>query len=309
LLMFSRRQAVQLKVVELNEVVENMGKMLRRLIGEDISLKTEHGRGKMPVLADPGMLEQVLMNFAVNSRDAMPKGGDLVIQTAMVEIMNPSPRQRAGWFVRLSVSDTGCGIAPKDLEHIFEPFFTTKEIGKGTGLGLATVFGIVEQHKGWLEVESQVGVGTKFSLFLPRHMVVAEANAGPQTKPHERGGTETILLVEDDESVRALARGLLVRHGYRVIEAVSGPAALGVWKQQKNEIQLLLTDMVMPGQMTGLALSQQLLKEKPELKVIYVSGYTDEMMNAKASLGLAPNFLEKPFSAETLLRKIRASLD
>jgi two-component system NtrC family sensor kinase len=309
LLMFSRWQAVQLKVLEVAEVVENMSKMLRRLIGEDIALKTHHAKGGTPALADSGMLEQVLMNLAVNSRDAMPKGGELIIKTDTVDIVKPAGRQQRGCFIRLSVSDTGSGIAPQNMEHIFEPFFTTKEVGKGTGLGLATVFGIIEQHHGWIDVESQVGSGTTFHIYLPRHTAPANTEIRRRSKARERGGTETILLVEDDDSVRALARGLLSRYGYNVIEAGSGPIALEIWKEQQDRIDLLLTDMVMPGQMSGLALSQQLLKDKPGLKVIFSSGYTDEMLDEGSALRQAPNFLEKPFSPNALLRTIRTALD
>ena len=290
-------------------MVENMSKMLRRLIGEDIALKTHHAKGGTQALADSGMLEQVLMNLAVNSRDAMPKGGELIIKTDTVDIVKPAGRQQRGCFIRLSVSDTGSGIAPQNMEHIFEPFFTTKEVGKGTGLGLATVFGIIEQHHGWIDVESQVGSGTTFHLYLPRHMAAANTEIRRRSKARERGGTETILLVEDDDSVRALARGLLSRYGYKVIEAGSGPIALEIWKEQQDRIDLLLTDMVMPGQMSGLALSQQLLKDKPGLKVIYSSGYTDEMLDEGSALRQAPNFLEKPFSPNALLRTIRTALD
>jgi two-component system NtrC family sensor kinase len=309
LLMFSRRQAVQLKVFELNDVVENMGKMLRRLIGEDISLKTHYGPGGSPVLADPGMLEQVLMNLAVNSRDAMPNGGDLLIQTANIEITKPTSRQQAGRFVRLSVSDSGCGIAPGNLEHIFEPFFTTKEVGKGTGLGLATVFGIVEQHKGWIEVESQVERGTTFHIYLPRQNQVAAESAVTPFAARQRGGKETILVVEDDQSLRAIARRILSQFGYRIFEAGSGPEALGIWQQRQSEIDLLFTDVVMPGKMSGVELARRLAQDKPGLKVVYASGYTDEMLNENSALRQTRNFIEKPYSPAILLRQIRTALD
>jgi len=309
LLLFSRRQAVHLKVLELNDVVENMGKMLRRLIGEDISLQTHYGPGGSPVLADSGMLDQVLMNLAVNSRDAMPKGGDLLIQTATLKITHPAGRQRPGSFVRLSISDSGCGIAPADMEHIFEPFFTTKEVGKGTGLGLATVFGIVEQHKGWIEVESQLGRGTTFHIYLPRQEGASGTSAVPSATARERGGKETILLVEDDSSVRAIAREILTQYGYRILEAASGAEALEQWKQRQAEIDLLFTDVVMPGHMSGFELGQQLAKDKPDLKVVYTSGYTDEMLNESSTSRQTKNFVEKPYSPEVLLRKIRAALD
>jgi CheY-like chemotaxis protein len=285
-----------------------MSKMLRRLIGEDIVLKTRFGAGDTIVLADPGMLEQILMNLAVNSRDAMPEGGELIIETSTLNIANPVGHQRPGCFVRLSVTDTGCGIAAKDLVHIFEPFFTTKEVGKGTGLGLATVFGIVEQHKGWIDVESRVGFGTAFHIHLPRHVVTSDTTFIAVAKSPEDGGGETILLVEDDPSVRALARGILTKYNYQVYEVDSGPAALEIWKQHHAEIDLLFTDIVMPGRMSGVQLGQQLLKEKSGLKVVYTSGYTDEMLDESSALRHTRSFINKPYSPEILLRIIRSAL-
>jgi PAS domain S-box-containing protein len=308
LLMFSRRKAMQPQALQVNDLVDNMGKMLRRLIGEDIALKTRFGAGDTIVLADPGMLEQILMNLAVNSRDAMPEGGELIIETATLNIINPVGHQRPGGFVRLSVKDTGCGIAAPDLAHIFEPFFTTKEVGKGTGLGLATVFGIVEQHNGWIDVESRVGGGTTFHIHLPRHAVTSDTTFITLPNTREEGGAETILLVEDDPSVRALARGILTKYGYQVYEVDSGPAALEIWKQHQTKINLLFTDIVMPGRMSGVQLSEQLLKDKPGLKVVYTSGYTDEMLDEGSALRHTRNFMEKPYSPEILLRTIRSAL-
>lgn len=309
LLLFSRRKAMQPKVLELNEVVENMSKMLRRLLGENLTLQTRYGSGTAPVLADSGMLEQVLMNLAVNSRDAMPKGGELIIETEVVHITEATPRRRIGHFVCLTVRDTGSGITSQDMEHIFEPFFTTKEVGKGTGLGLATVFGIIEQHKGWIEVESQVGKGTAFHLYLPRHEKSAETEFITRAKIINPSGAETILLVEDEPSVRKLARNILQRFGYQVIEADSPVVALEIWREKHSQISLLFTDMVMPGQMTGLELSQQLLAEKPSLKVVYTSGYTDEMLKEGSALRESPNFLQKPYLPDDLLKTIRTALD
>ena len=313
LLLFSRRQAMQFKPLDLNEVVISVTKMLQRLIGEHIVLQTRFGTGGMSVHADPGMLEQVLMNLVVNARDAMPKGGELIIQTEAVRLdhaaVQKKPKARLGDFIRLSLRDTGTGIAPADMVHIFEPFFTTKEIGKGTGLGLATVFGIVEQHKGWVEVESQLGEGTTFGIYLPRLETKANTEfiTDPQTKT--RGGTETILLVEDESGVRQLTRHILVRHGYRILEAASGVAALQVWSEHREDIDLLLTDMVMPEGLNGRQLGERLLHERPDLKVIYTSGYTDEMLTEGSALRHAPNFLEKPFSPVQILHKIRTCLD
>jgi len=309
LLLFSRQKPMQTKLVQVNEVVENMGKMLRRLIGEHILLRTLYCGGETPVIADASMLEQVLLNLTVNSRDAMANGGELTIRTEALTIPEATGRRKSGRFICFRVSDTGSGISAQDLEHIFEPFFTTKEVGKGTGLGLATVFGIVEQHKGWIEVESNPGSGTTFHIFLPRHEAVADTDSIQKPKGRAQGGSETILLVEDEPALRKLARTVLTRLGYKVHEASSAVAAIEVWQQQQAEIALLFTDMVMPGKMTGLELSQRLVKDKPNLKVVYTSGYTDEMLKEGSELRHAPNFLEKPYGTEVLSRKIRAALD
>jgi len=309
LLIFSRRKALQTEAVKVNEVVENMGKLLRRLIPENISLKTIFSPADTSILADQSMLEQILMNLAVNSKDAMPTGGEITIQTDAVEVLTPVGRQRAGWFVCMSLSDTGCGIADVDLKQIFEPFFTTKQVGKGTGLGLATVFGIVEQHKGWIEVRSNVGCGTTFEVYLPRLNTISDTTFLVQPKVLEQRGMETILLVEDDRGVRSLARLVLTQNGYRVLEAESGAAAMEIWHKQHDTIDLLFTDIVMPGQMSGLKLSQQLLEMKPSLKVIFASGYSAEMLAEGLALRDAANFLDKPYSPEVLLRKIRTVLD
>jgi two-component system NtrC family sensor kinase len=308
LLIFSRRKALQTKAVKVKEVVENLSKLLRRLIPENISLKTIFSPADTSVLADPSMLEQILMNLAVNSNDAMPSGGEIIIQTDAVEILTPVGRQRAGWFVCMSLRDTGCGIADVDLKQIFEPFFTTKQVGKGTGLGLATVFGIVQQHKGWVEVRSNVGCGTTFEVYLPRLDTMSETTLLVRPKALEQRGAETILLVEDERAVRALARLVLTRNGYNVLEADSGAAAMEIWHQEHDKIDLLLTDIVMPGKMSGLKLSQQLLEMKPSLKVIFASGYSAEMLAEGLALRDTPNFLDKPYSPEVLLRKIRTVL-
>src|SRR5262249_7993868 len=213
-------QPLQQKDLDLNEVVANMTKMLQRLIGEHIALEARYAAGGAPVHADPGMIEQVLMNLAVNSRDAMPRGGRLIRRTAATTISEADtrlrPKSRVGHFIELSVSDTGCGILRQDLPHIFEPFFTTKEIGKGTGLGLATVFGIIDQHKGWIEVESEKELGTTFRMFLPRLSRAAAAALEEMPASEIRGGTETILLVEDEVAVRELMQLLLSQHGYQI---------------------------------------------------------------------------------------------
>ncbi|MGA2786279.1 MAG: PAS domain-containing protein [Verrucomicrobiota bacterium] len=313
LLTFSRRQLFQPKPLDLNEVVANTSKMLQRLIGEHIGLETHFAPGGAPVLADHTMMEQILINLAVNSRDAMPKGGRLIIQTAAIAISEAdaqaNPKARAGAFIRLKVTDTGCGIGPKEMARIFEPFFTTKEVGKGTGLGLATVFGIVAQHHGWIEVESKVNAGATFYIFLPRLPESEKSQTEFSRAPEVRGGNETILLVEDEAPVRSLARTLLERKGYHVIEADSGRSATKIWREKRDTIDLLFTDMVMPEGISGRELAAQLLAEKPGLKVIYSSGYTDDMLGENSPLRNNPNFLEKPFNSHKLLKQVRDCLD
>jgi two-component system, cell cycle sensor histidine kinase and response regulator CckA len=287
--------------------------MLQRLIGEHIGLETHFAPGDAPIQADRTMMEQILMNLAVNSRDAMPKGGRLIIQTAAVAVSEAeaeaNPKSRPGSFIRLKITDTGCGMAPETIERIFEPFFTTKEVGKGTGLGLATVFGIVEQHHGWIEVESKLNSGTTFCIHLPRLAESEKSQTEFFSAPEVRGGNETILLVEDEAPVRALARTVLEQKGYHIIEADSGPSALELWKQHREAIDLLLTDMVMPGGISGQELAKRLLSEKPGLKVIYNSGYTDEMLGENSPLRDNPNFMEKPFGLHQLLKQVRDCLD
>jgi nitrogen-specific signal transduction histidine kinase/CheY-like chemotaxis protein len=309
LLTFSRRQPMQPKDVDLNEVVANVTKMLKRLIGEHISLEARYAPGDAPVRADPGMMAQVLMNLAVKSRDAMPKGGKLILETATV-VVNESPTPlnpgvRPGRYVRLSVSDTGDGIPPENLPHIFEPFFTTKEVGRGTGLGLATVFGIVEQHQGWIEVQSQPKQGTTFHIFLP-HLAKGVTRPVPaQTPLIGLQGDETILLVEDETPVRNLMQALLKRHGYRVHTADSGVQALEVWKQHHDTIDVLVTDMVMPEGINGRELADRLRTDKPNLKILFCSGYSDEILGNDSPLRHHENFLEKPFELVKFLQQVR----
>jgi PAS domain S-box-containing protein len=313
LLTFSRRQLFQPKPLDLNEVVANTSNMLQRLIGEHIGLETHFAPGGAPVMADRTMMEQILINLAVNSRDAMPKGGRLIIQTAAIVIseadVQANPKARPGAFIRLKITDTGCGIGPKEMERIFEPFFTTKEVGKGTGLGLATVFGIVAQHHGWIEVESKVNAGATFHVYLPCLPESEKFQTEFSRAPDVRGGNETILLVEDESPVRSLARTLLERKGYHVIEADSGVSALKIWQKQRDAIDLLFTDMVMPEGISGRELAARLMAEKPGLKVIYSSGYTDDMLGENSPLRNNPNFLEKPFNSHKLLKQVRDCLD
>lgn len=314
LLMFSRRQAAQKSNLDLNAVVTNITKMLQRILGEDVGMHISYAPQPLPVFADPGMLEQILMNLAVNSRDAMPGGGRLVIETSAEEFdefaAKQRPQARPGRFACLAVSDTGCGIPPELLTRIFEPFFTTKDVGKGTGLGLATVFGILQQHQGWINVYSEVGKGTTFRMYLPLQALPEDAEEDRHTAAALRGGDETILLVEDEQSLRVLVRNVLTRLGYRVLEATTGVTALDVWRQNRDDIKLLLTDLVMPDGMTGKELAAQLLEADPKLKVIYTSGYSHEVAGGGGfELQDGVNFLSKPFQAAKLAQTVRNRLD
>jgi PAS domain S-box-containing protein len=309
LLTFSRRQAVRLGPLDLNEVVANTTKMLQRVIGEHITLTARFAPSGAPVHADAGMMEQVLMNLAVNSRDAMPKGGDLLVVTELVTFDGAAPAHaRPGTFVRLTVADTGIGIAEADLPRIFEPFYTTKELGRGTGLGLATVFGIVQQHKGWIDVESKVGRGTTFHVHLPR-MEIAVREASIATRFPAPRGTETILMVEDEATIRTLGRRVLELHGYHVFEAARAIEALEVWNRHRDEIHLLFTDIVMPGGMNGRELADRLQSEKRELRVLFTTGYTDDLVGDASGLRGGSNFLDKPYDPPRMLAQIRACLD
>jgi two-component system cell cycle sensor histidine kinase/response regulator CckA len=312
LLLFSRKQVMQPVNLDLNEVVGGMIKMLKRILGEDITLCSELAPGLPLLYADAGMIEQVLLNLAVNSRDAMPAGGRLIIttgaQTLDEEQARQNPEAAAGNHVFLEVADTGSGIPPLLLPHIFEPFFTTKEAGKGTGLGLATVHGIVKQHRGWITVQNVVKQGATFRIHLP---VIKKDQTGREIDTSQMrlpGGTETILLVEDEANLRLLMGNVLQRCGYTVIRAESGVAALKLWKESNHPVHLLLTDLVMPDGMSGFELAGRLQAEKPALKVVYTSGYS-----ARAGKGPplieGENFLQKPYSPHKLARTIRNSLD
>ena len=312
LMAFSRKQPLEPKILPLNSVVGNVESMLRRLIGEDIQLVIRPDPFNGHVKADPGQLEQVLMNLVVNARDAMPNGGLLAIETSQTELartpmhhLHPLP---LGQYVKLTVTDTGFGMNADVLAHLFEPFFTTKEEHKGTGLGLSTVFGIVTTCGGGIDVWSQVGHGTTFDLYFPR--VNPQATTADATAPQGRlrQGSETILLVEDDSGVRNLVRHELVKTGYQVIEAKNGVEACLTATQQSYHVDLLLTDVVMPG-MNGRELAQHLSVIKPNLRVLFMSGYLDDI---SVNSGMDPHrttFLQKPFTPDLLLRTVRALLD
>ena len=313
LLTFSRKQLVQREALHLNEVIGQVTKMLQRLLGEHITLQLDLASALPPILADRAMMEQVVVNLAVNARDAMVQGGRLQIETNREEIRNgaawPHPEARDGRFVVLTITDTGSGIPVEVMPHLFEPFFTTKEVGKGTGLGLATVYGIIKQHGGWIEVSNIPGTGARFKIFLPEHEpAFTPAPAAPlPTKP--TGGTETIFLVEDEPALRGVAEKVLQRYGYRVITASSGVDALNIWPAHAEQIDLLLTDMVMPDGVSGRELAQRLQTAKPQLKVLFSSGYSTELADPQALLQAGQNFLPKPYTPAMLADTVRKCLD
>ena len=314
LLTFSRRQVKAAKNLDPSELVGGMTKLLRRVLGEDVVLESRFAPELPIVHADPGMLEQVLMNLAVNARDAMPRGGRLLIELDAVSLDEAQaqlhPQARPGRFVCLSVADSGGGIPPENLARIFEPFFTTKEVGKGTGLGLSIVYAVVRQHDGWVEVESQVGTGTKFRVYLPAlakaRPITAAAPAAAEQLP---GGCETILVVEDEVAVRAVARMALRRLGYTVLEADNAPAALRLWAELGGRVDLLFTDIVMPGGMSGHELAARLQLQRPELKVLFCSGYSREVAQYDVTEGGNSRFLPKPYKAGELAVAVRRALN
>ncbi|CAN5336624.1 hypothetical protein BH09GEM1_BH09GEM1_27190 [soil metagenome] len=313
LLLFSRNEVLREQDLDLNQSIDGMIKMLRRTIGEDVQIQLKLAGQPMFLHADAAMMDQLLLNLVVNARDAMPTGGRLAIETSGAVFDEQAASRpasiRPGSFVCLSVSDTGCGIPPEILPKIFEPFFTTKEVGKGTGLGLATVFGIVQQHRGWINVDSAVGRGTTFRIYLPRREQLAERKPTGTTFTTLQGGKETILLVEDDPAVRGVLHRSLSRLGYQVLLACDGTDALSAWGEHRNEIDLVLTDMVLPGGMNGIEVAAHLLSENPELKVIYMSGYTAEVAHEDFPLKEGVNFLHKPFEPARLAQAVRAMLD
>ena len=312
LLAFSRRQVMEMKVIDLNTLLRDLEKMLRRVIAEDIELALQLAEDLERVMADVGQIEQVIMNLAVNARDAMPSGGNLTIETANVELDESYARShidvKPGHYVMLSVSDTGMGMTPEVRERIFEPFFTTKEKGKGTGLGLSTVYGIVQQSKGHIWVYSAQGRGTTFKIYLPRVNEPLEEIRKEVLKEELPRGNETILIVEDEEEVRKLAGKILERQGYRILETFNGDEALVVCERCRSPIHLMLADIVMPG-MSGSELAKRLKPLYPEIKILYMSGYTDDAIVRHGVLEKGVNYIQKPFTMEGLARKVREVLD
>ena len=313
LLAFSRRQVVQLVPTDVNELVADLGKLLRRLIGADIALHTVLAPGRVHINADAGMIEQVLMNLAVNARDAMPSGGALVVSTSIVHARPPRTATAApgpGTYARLTVRDSGTGIDAEHLPHIFEPFYTTKDKARSTGLGLATVFGIVEQHRGWVEVHTKVGEGTVFDVYVPQCADSATETPAMASAPAPLPrGHECVLVVEDEFAVRDMVRDVLVRQGYRVYEAGSGREALDLWSRHRSEIDLVLTDIVMPDGIMGTDLVQRLMSDRPDLPVIFTSGYSHESDRVDVELVDGVNFLQKPYRPAMLVRLLRERLE
>ena len=315
LLAFSRQQTLQPRVIDITDVLVELSHLLRRLIGENIELEFGHGRDLGLVKVDQGQLEQVVINLAVNARDAMPNGGRLTIRTANVRWAQALRRGHevmpAGDYVLIEVEDTGIGIAPDNLARIFEPFFSTKEVGSGTGLGLSTVYGIVKQTGGFVFVDSNPGTGTAFEIYLPRHqageveVVAAERiDAGEPPVPKDLTGTGTVILVEDDDAVRTFGGRALRNKGYRVIEAKSGETALDLVRHASGRINLLITDVVMP-QMDGPELIREVRRIDPDIKVIFISGYTEDAFRQRLGSDSDIHFLAKPFSLKQLAIKVK----
>jgi two-component system cell cycle sensor histidine kinase/response regulator CckA len=310
LLAFSRQQTLQAKVLNITDILAELSHLLRRLIGENIDLKMVHGRDLGMIKADQGQLEQVIINLAVNARDAMPEGGTLTIHTDNLRFSRASKRKGetipAGDYNQIKVIDSGCGVARNDLDRIFDPFFTTKEVGAGTGLGLSTVYGIVRQTGGFVFVDSKSGTGTTFTILLPHHVEPVKDEVGPVAPepPRDDTGDATLLLVEDEDAVRAFSARALRSKGYKVLEARSGEAALELLSEQKNPIDLLITDVVMP-RIDGPTLVRQVRGERPDLKVIFISGYAEDAFRKRLDQGAGIHFLPKPFSLKQLAGKVK----
>jgi nitrogen-specific signal transduction histidine kinase len=314
LLAFSRKQVLSPEVLDLNRVLTDMDRMLKRLIREDIELETVLEPELGLIKGDPGQIEQVIMNLVVNARDAMPQGGKLIIETATREVdkdylSRHSVEGEVGRYIVLSVTDTGTGMGRETVSKIFEPFFTTKEKGIGTGLGLSTVYGIIKQSGGFIWVYSEPGQGSTFKVYLP----AVEGEATDREREHEWTedrfqGSETVLLVEDSDNVRKLTSKGLRKLGYRVLEASDGEEAMKISREHEGPIDLLLSDVVMP-KMSGVELMEKLSQERPQIKVVYMSGYTGEVISQRRRVGLDGDYLQKPFTPRELARKVREVLE
>ncbi|HYV67174.1 MAG TPA: ATP-binding protein, partial [Myxococcales bacterium] len=311
LLAFSRQQVLLTRVLDLNDVLRGMRRMLERLLGEDVEMELRCAQRLHKIRVDPAQIEQVVMNLVVNARDAMPTGGTITLETQNVVLDEEFASQhlgvKPGPHVMLSVSDTGCGMDEETMARIFEPFFTTKDRGKGTGLGLSTAFGIVKQSAGSIWVDSQPGKGATFKVYLP---VTREAPSAPAPRASSHGldGGETVLLVEDEDQVRALAACILRKFGYRVLEARRPREAIALAEDEPGPIELLLTDVVMP-EMAGPILARRLATLRPGLRVLFMSGYTDDAIVRRGILEVGAPFLQKPFVPEALARRVREVLD
>ncbi len=311
LLTFSRKQAISARPVNLNVSIKNVEKLLRRLIGEDIDLKVSLSKEDLVMMADSGQIEQILMNLATNARDAMPKGGSLAISTEQIvfneEFIRMHGEGKLGMYALISVKDTGLGMDEKTKERIFEPFFTTKDTGKSTGLGLSIVYGIVKRHNGYIICDSESGKGTTFKIYLPMiksEVAKAEA-ASPASIP---SGAETILIAEDDASVRTLMKEMLVRFGYTVIEAIDGEDAITRFMENRDKIRLLILDVIMPIK-NGKDVFEEVRKIRPDIKVIFASGYMTDILHKKGIPEENQNFIAKPLTPTDLLKKVRETLD
>lgn len=313
LLAFSRKQIYRTKILDLNALLHNLESLLPRMLGGHIELETRYAPRLPHIAADTALVEQIVMNLAINARDAMPKGGKLVIETSALDLDSVSARRHAearpGRFVCLTITDNGCGMEPALMQRIFEPFFTTKEMGKGTGLGLATVYAVVKQHQGWIEVQSEIGVGTIFKVYLPGSDQAMPSPLVPSPLPEKlQGGGETLLLAEDESSLLDMLREILARYNYNVLTASSGSQALEVWEKYQGRIDLLLADIIMPGGMSGRELAAELKKRNPALKVILTSGFNRAAVS-KDWGGGDTTFLSKPYLPDDVAKLIRETLD
>jgi CheY-like chemotaxis protein len=312
LLAFSRRQVLHLADLDLNEVVGDLVKMIQRVIGDHINIAYLPGQDLASLHADRGQIEQILMNLCLNAKDAMPDGGQITISSKNVSFDQNFCRHhtwaKPGSYVQMSIADTGCGMDEKTLGHLYEPFFTTKEVGKGTGLGLATVYGIVKQHGGLIHTYSEIGKGTLFKVYLPQASAKLGAAPPRQIKGQVRQGQETILLAEDAEPVCKLAKKLLEKGGYSVLVARDGQEALRVYAENADRIDMLLLDVVMPG-MGGRAVFERIRRERPDIAVLFASGYSGDSIHTGFVLDEGMTLIQKPYDSETLLRNVREVLD